>query len=310
MRALWRRKIRIGRSPGISTVIGAIFFVIITLLITTNIFLWSIAQHNQYNQVVIQCNQMDADRINERIIVDNGNYSIASPYVKVNATLVNGGPIASQIISLWVIDNTIDNYGYTSFSSSPINLDPGEEWRINKSVTIPECQTYHSYDIWVVTARGNRIPIEQNEYVTFILQMMGPVQVKFGSIRWRSAEDGSSGTYQIPKVIWSIDVINYGFQDIHLNNTSAFLVDTPREKEEVKVKSFYIDHEYALPAGKTVTLEFWRKLPGDKDYEKEFKEAGINPVTVTLVGYYDDVPTALFGAAITGQAIQVTEVKK
>jgi len=314
MRALWRRKIRIGRSSGISTVIGAIFFVIITLLITTNIFLWSIAQHTQYNQAVIQSNQMDADRINERITITSGNYSIVpspSYLVKVNATLTNEGPVSSQIITLWVVDNNISSYNYVSLRSSNINLDPGDECRVNTSVTIPGCDRTHNYDIWFVTARGNLVSFEKKHYITVIniVEALGPIQIKFNSIKWRSIADGSSGTYQIPKstenVIWSIDVTNTDVQDIHLYYNSAFIISDISDATKTQV--WYIKEQYTIPVGKTVTISFcWAKAGDIGNYVKSWAQcaAGTYSATVILLGFYGD--GTHYGQTIPFEAIKVT----
>lgn len=316
---LWRRKVRVGRSRGQAEILGTVFFVIITFLLTTNIFLWSISKNSYYNQVAVQCSQMDWERATEKITVLYGNYSVASPYVKVNGTLVNGGPISAQVVTVWVIDKTINKYAYKSISP-PYNLPPGNQTLLDQTVTISGCATWHTYDIYVVTARGNLIKIEpfQGEYVTVetLLRMWGPLQIDFGSIQWFTDKHDQpqpwSGTYIIQRdkheVVWNVTVVNYGYQDVHLNLSSSFLVQVQDDDHHDDYRCFYVDHQYTLPAGGSTTIQFWRKSWHGGDFNKfedTINHAGMWPVTLTLLGYYDNSPTALFGAGIGGQAIWV-----
>lgn len=287
IQALLRRKIKFGRSKGVSTVIGTIFFVIVALLIYVNIFMWTVSQNSVYSQYVIQSHQMDADRFSERIIISQGNYSVAGDKVRVDALLTNEGPVSVQILTLWVVDNTIGKYGFNNtIRSLNINLNPGDSRSVSGEVIIPGTGPDHAFDVWFVTARGNMISFEKARYVTVstLTEAMGPILLDYNSLRWYSTDTGNSGTWQVSRsetsLEWSINVTNWGDEDIKLSYDSIFMIFS-----EGQSMVWYIKQEYVLVVNEEVNVTFcWDRPNSGKYITSQLPPAGTYAVYIVLIG--------------------------
>lgn len=166
IRGLWRRRTRSRGSKGVSSVIGAITLLIVGLMISTNVFLWALQQNTLYSQKVIESNQLDTDRFSERMGVFSQSYSIDDDEVFVNVTLINEGPVAVQIRTLWVVDSTIDEYNFTNdfAPGSVTNFNPGDSGIVRGTVEIDGVHSSHDFEIWFVTARGNLVSFDESLY--------------------------------------------------------------------------------------------------------------------------------------------------
>lgn len=166
------RKTRFRRcSKGVSTVIGTIFLVLIALTVATNVFLWTFTQNANYNQAVKESSQMDADRSSERIVAYNTVYSVFQDEVNVTTTITAQGALSAQIITVWVtwtVDGSDTKYNSTTVD---INLTPGDTITpqpITVNVTGAVAGTGECNG-WLVTARGNRVPLEQRKVEEIII---------------------------------------------------------------------------------------------------------------------------------------------
>ncbi len=164
------RRIWKGQSKGMSTVIGTVFLMLIIFMVATNVLLWTFSQNAEYNQTVMEINQEEADRRNENVVSSNASYLVdeGKGQVKVEAVLKNAGPEAAQIINLWVFDATIHSYGFTG-TLSTLNLKPGEVLDLTGesciAVAIAGVSPEDDFNAWFVTARGNTVPLEENEEI-------------------------------------------------------------------------------------------------------------------------------------------------
>jgi hypothetical protein len=285
---------RFGSSRGISTVVGTIFLVLVVFVICTNVFLWTMIQNTRYNQAVKESHQMDANRFNERVVISRGAYSVAGDRVRVDATLSNEGPVPVQVITLWVVDATINNYGFKNGLN--INLNAGDSRTVSGEMTIPGTESNHRFNIWYVTARGNLVSFVKERYVTIsnMTSVMGPVLLNYQSLRWIS-ETGNSGTWEIPKnekiKEWFLSLTNYGDEDITLSTSSMFRLEAGAESNQ-----WYLKEKYTLAVGQEVTITFVSKTPSSMS-------VGTYPTTITLVGKYaSDQP---YGQMFSFVAIEV-----
>ena len=151
-----------GRSKGISTVIGTVFLILIILMVSTNVILWTFSQDAQYTLAVQDENQKSVDRLSENVIASGANYSVSGNDVTVEAILTNAGSTGVQIINLWVFDTDLTNQRYAN-KSVDLSLFPGDvEYHIGGSspvVTIPGADANHTFVSWFVTGRGNTTPL-------------------------------------------------------------------------------------------------------------------------------------------------------
>lgn len=160
---LWLRKSvekLVGSSKGFSSVVGTVFMVLVVMLLSTGVFLWTLSQNTLYNQAVMQKNQTELDRLNEKVTASNVNYTVAGNLVSVQVALQNQGPLSAQIVSLWVIDATLNKYNF----SSPLNINmkPGNTTTLTGAnaikVKIIGALWSDQLSSWFVTARGNVVP--------------------------------------------------------------------------------------------------------------------------------------------------------
>ena len=184
IRSSLRRKTRFGSSRGISSVITTVFLVLTVLVISTNVFLWALTQNAVYNDVVRQRNQQDVDRLMENIIATNTTYFVPSTgKFNVTTDIVNSGSITAQIVTLWVMDATLQKYNVTDLQASNLNLNPGNRQTFSKAIRIPGAISTNSFSAWFVTARGNTVnlAIVQTVIVSDVAQGIGSMAMEFAT---------------------------------------------------------------------------------------------------------------------------------
>jgi FlaG/FlaF family flagellin (archaellin) len=176
-----------GNSRGFSSVIGTIFMVLMVMTLATSVFLWTLYQSTLYNNAVKAQNQQELDVRNENVAATNGNYSVSGNQVTVVAKLTNAGPVAVQIVNLWVFDTSKQTYGFNNSlaSMSGANLNPGQVLNLTgvkaMKVTVPNAASLDNFNIWFVTARGNTVPLTQSQSIIIaqIAQGIGSVAMDF-----------------------------------------------------------------------------------------------------------------------------------
>jgi len=187
-----RVKRLIANSKGFSSVIGTTFMVLVMMFLSTSVFLWTLSQNTLYNQAVRERNQMDINRSSERITASDVNYTVSDGAVRVEVTLTNEGAVSVQIITLWVLDTTIQKYGFNNTLN--LNLNPGDTLNLAGAdaiiVTIEGSETLHRFSSWFVTARGNTVPLEREEgiKVAQLAQGIGSLALEFNTFRYFTYE--------------------------------------------------------------------------------------------------------------------------
>jgi len=168
-------------SKGFSTVIGTTFMVLIMLLLSTGVFLWSLSRITDYNEAVKDKSQLEVDRLSEKVTASNVNYEVLKSTVLVEVKLKNEGPLPVQITTLWILDTTIKKYGFNNTLN--LSLKPGEEIFCTggKSirVEIKGANSTDTFTSWFVTARGNIVNLEKGVIVAQLAQGIGSISFDF-----------------------------------------------------------------------------------------------------------------------------------
>ena len=87
---------RRGRLGGVSTVAGAVFLVIIIIILTTGVIFWSITTQRELNE-------LDLRRASQELVIHYVNFT--TPGV-VRIYVNNTGPEAVHVVAVWLIDKT------------------------------------------------------------------------------------------------------------------------------------------------------------------------------------------------------------
>ncbi len=147
---------------GISSVVGAVFMVLIVWTLASSYFFFTMSQNANYNDSVRAVNEQTISRISESINVLSVNYSVnADNNVTITARLQNTGPSVVQFVTIWayVSNNTWANYNYVN-TSLRIN---GGQTPPQFSVTVPVngARLSGNYDVtsWLITTKGNTISL-------------------------------------------------------------------------------------------------------------------------------------------------------
>lgn len=154
---LRKKRIRlISNSKGFSSIVGAVFAVLVMMSLISTVFVWSLSQNTLYNNAVTQTRQVDLDRANEKVVGSvNVSRDTGTTNVWVNGTLENDGPLSVSIVTLWVVAaNTFGStYAYKPLS---ITLKPGYNITTSNKVALGQLAG-ESLSCWFITARGNSI---------------------------------------------------------------------------------------------------------------------------------------------------------
>lgn len=184
-----RAKKLIANSKGFSSVIGTTFMVLVMLFLSTSVFMWTLSQNTTYNEAVKARNQEEADRRNENVVALGGNYSVLGNDVTVKVILRNAGSVAVQIINLWVLNTDLNRtYNHTSLH---LNLNPGDVWPLVETVTILGANTNDTFVSWLVTARGNTVPLEKEQgiIVAQVSQGIGLIGMEFYDFKYYNVSE-------------------------------------------------------------------------------------------------------------------------
>ena len=173
-------------SRGFSAIIGTVFMVLVALLLCTNVFLWTLSQNTLYNEAVKERNQLEVDRLNERVKAFNAVYDWNDGEVSVSADLQNQGPLSVQITNLWVKD--IDKDLYDCSGPLDVNLEPGGASTLEINVTIIGSESGDRFSSWLITGRGNVVPLQAREIkeitVAEVAAGIGAISMDFSNFKY------------------------------------------------------------------------------------------------------------------------------
>ena len=194
-----KKRIRqlIADSKGFSAVIGTVFMVLVMMFLSTSVFLWTLSQNTLYNQELKEKNQVELDRLNERVTASGVNYTGSGDVISVQVVLENNGASAVHISTLWVMDATINKYGFNNTLN--LNLKPGDTICLAcgnpVDVNMTGATATDTFNSWFVTARGNTVPLEEEQTVIVaqLAQGIGSIALNFFEFRFFTYE----GDYEL-----------------------------------------------------------------------------------------------------------------
>jgi len=204
---------------GISTIIGACFFITIMLL-AFNLMLWEMVQYDSYQQGLDKMAQRDRDRLAERLEVSDIFFTAAPPPL-MTIEARNTGGISINIVRIYFDTSpvTIVERGPASHNFTGGFLNVGESGTIsvynNTSTLLTSTGTY---TLTFVTERGNIF----TSYYPRTSKFQSSLAYTFKSMRTRYAwsVDGGSITYTEFKALpWQNASIPYS----HLSDVSNSL---------------------------------------------------------------------------------------
>ncbi len=135
-----------------SSVVGAMFMILIVGVVASGYFMFTLAQNTTYNNAIRSNNQAQLVAMSESVKIPSpATYTQSGNNVQVSVTLRNDGPVNVQVQTLWVSSSATD-YGFANLA---LNLKPGASQTINQLVTSANgvLSASNCYG-WVVTARG------------------------------------------------------------------------------------------------------------------------------------------------------------
>jgi len=183
---------RITRSRrGISTIIGACFFITIMLL-AFNLMLWQMVQYDSYQQGLDKMTQRDRDRLAERLEVTDIFFTVSgTPLITITAR--NTGGISINLVRIYFSTSpvTIVEKGSGSHYFTGGFLDLGESGTINiYNTTSTPLTATGTYTLTFVTERGNVF----TSYYPKTSRFQSSLAYTFQSMRERHSSSPSDGT--------------------------------------------------------------------------------------------------------------------
>jgi len=258
----------ITNSKGFSSVIGTVFMVLVVMFMSTSVFMWTLSQNTLYNEAVKERNQLEVDRLNEKVKASNTNYTVYSDdKVNVMADLQNLGPLSVHFTTIWAYASSAAWNRYNFSTPSVANLLPGQRLTITTNVTImgsgsaPWCL----FSSWLVTGRGNVVPLEEKEEKEIIIaevaQGIGAISMDFAAFRYYEPPAGNPPagapplgtdlgsakyTFIMPSDKWTVFAVKLTNLDrsrknITLNERSCiWLLSPPTSAGAIKGDTWYI----------------------------------------------------------------------
>ena len=340
-RGLLPKIIRFRRcSKGVSTVIGTIFLVLIALTVATNVFLWTFAQNAAYNQAVKERSQMDADLSSERIVAYDTVYSVSTGNVEVNTTMTAQGPLSAQIITVWVTwtDGSDTKYGSETVN---INLTAGDTITQTINVNVPGAHDTggDTCNGWLVTARGNIVPLELKEVeeitIADVSLGIGAISMNFTNFKYYNVTNnvldnyptGGGEGYSVIQpsgqgfgIAFQVCLTNFDIhkRDIELYSHSVFFTLFPVTPAQPRGAMWYIVNVNAsgiiaddftniiINYGDSINLFFASKIDLSEDvFDPSLSSfTGIAPANLALFG---KIGGQSYGQNIPFVSIYVTE---
>lgn len=152
---------------GLSTVVGAVFFIIATTTVVTYIT-YSMNSIDNFSQSVIVSESQNIDRGRESITISQ----VGIVNNKFNMTVTNTGSLPVKLTRLWVTNQN----GITDDQKADLNiqLNPGQQqYNIGQSTVITADSTA-SYNLKVVTERGNISTFQVSPNTSTRIQLITP----------------------------------------------------------------------------------------------------------------------------------------
>jgi len=189
------------RSKGFSSIVGAIFMVVIVWILASSYFIWTLSQNTVYNDAIREKNQLESDSLSENVKVTNTTYVVTrNDNVNVSAIINNIGSQGVQFITLWTYANNPNCSGCNFTKLSNVNVQGGANLLLNADVNLEGVRPTDVYRFaaWLITARGNVVPLQEstlsNITVSQVTQGIGALMMDFQNFTYYNVT-GSSPNY-------------------------------------------------------------------------------------------------------------------
>jgi hypothetical protein len=151
-----------------SSIVGAIFMILIAGSLASAYFFYTLSQNDVYNLAVKQQNQLDFARLSETAQASNTTYEInTNGYVSVKSQIQNTGSSPINFVTIWTCAsvNGWSNYNFTTLN---VIVPAGGAYSVNLNVAIAGVATTNSYAVtsWLITSRGNTVALPKQLAIT------------------------------------------------------------------------------------------------------------------------------------------------
>jgi len=246
---------------GFSSIVGALFMVLIVWSLASAYFFFTLSQNTNYNAAIRQKNQFDLDRLSEVVQISHAAFSADNGYVNVEVRIKNSGPNTANLTAIWV---KVIKGGVTNYNSLPINLTVRSGESFAQSFTVPVGGVTpggNSFASWFITSRGNtvvaQLPSVENIIVASTTQGIGALAMDFQNFTaYRIVKQGSSwylnfssgiSAYNIKQsnapLAFCVNFTNMDYpkaRDLKLNKNSELFSIFPSTGGNYKAVTWYI----------------------------------------------------------------------
>ena len=172
---------------GFSSIVGAIFMVLIMWVLASSYFVYTLSQNTTYNSAVGQMNQLDVNRMSESVNVLSTAYSVnANGNVTVAAQIQNTGPFSIQFMTVWIYvsNSTWTNYKFSNLTNASVQGGSIFTLNVNLDVSGVNSNASYTFASWLITTRGNVVALLQrtmtnNVIVAQVSQGIGSIAFDF-----------------------------------------------------------------------------------------------------------------------------------
>lgn len=273
-------------TKGFSSIVGAVFMVLIMMVLASSYFVFTLSANTAYNDTVRQKNQLDLDRMAESTQVLDTTYSVnAGGNVTVSAQIKNNGPSSIQFITVWIyVSNTTwTNYNFGKLTNA--SVQGGNVFLLNVNLTVSGISSTANYNLasWLITTRGNVVTLQKTTLTNNIIvsqtsQGIGAISMSFSSFQYFNVSqvgsnyvlnnypNGGASGYSTPasnNVAFLINLTDYDFpdqRDINLTSGSILWVIFPVTGTQPRCAGWYIVDVYNNGTIKTtmstITLKY------------------------------------------------------
>ena len=156
-----RNKNIISNKKAFSSIVGAIFAVLVIVSLTGTFFVWSLQQNSRYVEAVSGVNDLVLYQKSESInVTSQPVYTVqAGGNVLVSVGIQNDGPISVTIKTLWLQDLNRPTHGKAQLNPTTYTLSPGESQSIGETVSVLDAVAGDLFYGWLTTARGTTVPL-------------------------------------------------------------------------------------------------------------------------------------------------------
>lgn len=188
---------------GFSSIVGAIFMVIIVWILASGYFIYTLSQNTVYNEAIREKNLLESNALSESVQVTNTTYRVnANDKVNVSANVTNVGSLSVQFTTLWAYASN-STYNGTSYAQllPNVNVRGGANLSLSYNVTVQGLRlgSAYSFSSWLITGRGNVVPLQKasSSYTSIVTsnttQGIGALMMDFQNFNYYNVtQPGSS----------------------------------------------------------------------------------------------------------------------